>query len=58
MATRETIGQAVGILVERYKVTPTQAFALLVRSSQHRNIKLRDVAAQLVETGVDPQPGN
>ena len=55
MGTRETIGQAVGILVERYKVTPTQAFALLVRTSQHRNIKLRDVATRLIETGEDPQ---
>lgn len=57
MGTRETIGQAVGILVERYKVTPTQAFALLVRTSQHRNIKLRDVATRLIETGEDPQLG-
>jgi GAF domain-containing protein len=57
MGTREMIGQAVGILVERYKVTPTQAFSLLVRASQHRNIKLRDVAATLIETGEDPQPG-
>lgn len=55
MGTRETIGQAVGILVERYKVTPTQAFALLVRTSQHRNIKLREVATRLIETGEDPQ---
>jgi AmiR/NasT family two-component response regulator len=55
MGTRETIGQAVGILVERYKVTPTQGFALLVRTSQHRNIKLRDVATKLIETGEDPQ---
>jgi hypothetical protein len=57
MGTRETIGQAVGILVERYKVTPTQAFALLVRTSQHRNTKLRDVAARLIETGEDPPQG-
>jgi hypothetical protein len=57
MGTREMIGQAVGILVERYKVTPTQAFALLVRTSQHRNTKLRDVAAELIETGEDPRPG-
>jgi len=57
MGTREMIGQAVGILVERYKVTPTQAFSLLVRTSQHRNTKLRDVAAELIETGEDPRPG-
>ena len=56
MGTREQIGQAVGILVERYKVTPSQAFALLVRASQHRNVKLRDVAMHLIETGEDPLP--
>ena len=51
VATRELIGVAQGILVERHKLTPDQAFALLVRVSQHRNIKLRDLADRLVHTG-------
>lgn len=38
--------------MERYKLTADQAFALLVRASQHRNVKLRDVAEQLVHSGV------
>jgi AmiR/NasT family two-component response regulator len=49
--TRQLIGQAQGILMERYKITDDQAFALLVRVSQHRNVKLRDVAGILVRSG-------
>jgi GAF domain-containing protein len=49
--TREMIGQAEGILMERYKITGIQAFALLVASSQAVNRKLRDVAGHLVATG-------
>jgi len=49
---RDLIGQAKGILMERYKIDPVKAFALLVRTSQHTNTKLRDVAAELSRTGV------
>lgn len=49
--TRDLIGQAKGILMERHKVTADQAFALLVRVSQQQNIKLRDIADQLVHSG-------
>jgi GAF domain-containing protein len=52
--TRGIIGQAMGVLIERHRVTPQRAFDLLVRASQHRHIKLRDLAAQVVETGIDP----
>jgi GAF domain-containing protein len=54
LATRETIGQAVGILVERRRITPEQAFEALVRSSQHTHLKLRDLAQLVVDTGEDP----
>jgi hypothetical protein len=54
LATRDLIGQAMGILMERYKVMGHQAFALLVQLSQDTNRKLRDVAAQLVQTGTWP----
>ena len=37
--------------MERLKITPEDAFDLLRRSSQHLNLKLRDVARGLVETG-------
>jgi len=45
------IGQAIGILVERHRLTPSDAFWRLKKASQDRNIKLRDIAARLVETG-------
>ncbi len=51
VATRQLIGQAQGILMERHKLTADGAFALLVRISQHRNTKLRDVADALVRSG-------
>jgi hypothetical protein len=51
METRDLIGQAKGILMERHRVTGAQAFTLLVRASQATNNKLRDVAAELVATG-------
>jgi len=41
---------AQGVLIERHKLTPDQAFALLVRVSQHQNTKLRDVADRLVHS--------
>jgi GAF domain-containing protein len=57
LATREIIGQAQGILIERERLTPDQAFDILRRASQHLNLKLREVARTLVETGEDPDTG-
>ena len=54
MATRDLIGQAKGILMERHKVTATQAFRLLVQVSRSRNLKLRDVAYELANSGQLP----
>ncbi len=51
VATRQLIGQAQGILMERHKITGDQAFALLVRHSQQDNIKLRELAERLVLSG-------
>lgn len=50
ISARESIGQAQGILMERFNLNPGQAFAVLQRYSQNRNVKLRIVAQQLVET--------
>jgi GAF domain-containing protein len=54
MVTRAAIEQAKGILMERHKLTPDQAFTLLTRVSQHTGLKLRDVAQDLVLTGSLP----
>ncbi len=48
---RDVIGQAKGILMERMRVSPEDAFDILRRSSQHLNVKLREVARKLTETG-------
>lgn len=59
-ATRDLIGQAKGILMERYNINADRAFAVLVRVSQHNNRKLRDVAEELVSSGrlrdLEPRP--
>lgn len=46
--TRTLIGQAVGIVMERYGLTDDRSFAFLARLSQARNVKLRLVAQELV----------
>ncbi|MDG4791550.1 GAF and ANTAR domain-containing protein [Micromonospora sp. WMMD1102] len=51
IGTRDLIGQAKGILMERYRLTADQAFVLLVRTSQHTNVKVSEVARILAETG-------
>jgi hypothetical protein len=48
LATRNLIGQAVGIVMERYKLDSDRAFAFLTRLSQTSNTKLHTVAAALV----------
>ena len=55
LVTRTIIGQAEGILMERLKITADQAFGVLSRLSQQSNVKLRDVARNLVETGEIPR---
>jgi hypothetical protein len=49
--TREIIVQAQGILMERHKLTSDKAFAVLIRVSQRRNMKLREIAEELVHSG-------
>lgn len=57
LVTRELIGRAEGILMERERITSTQAFDILRRASQHLNVKLKEVAEELVETGERPRTG-
>jgi GAF domain-containing protein len=52
--TRDLIGQAKGILMERHKLSADQAFRLLVHVSQNTNRKLRDIAEDLTTTGALP----
>ena len=55
--TRTLIGQAQGIIMERYSLTPGRAFAVMSRVSQDANIKLVDVAREIVETRRIPGVG-
>ena len=55
LARRLVIGQAQGILMERMGLTPERAHAFLKRISQHTNVKLYEVAAQIVETRIIPR---
>ena len=51
LESRDVIGQAKGILMERMKLTGDQAFDLLVATSQRSNRKLREIAEALALTG-------
>lgn len=48
--SRTIIGQAVGIVMERYQLNDEHAFAFLKRLSSHRNVKLRQVAEEIIAT--------
>jgi hypothetical protein len=50
LATRDIIGQAKGMVMERFKIDAVQAFELLKRLSQSSNTPLMAVARQLVES--------
>jgi AmiR/NasT family two-component response regulator len=55
LETRDVIGQAKGILMERYKIDDREAFNALIAVSQHTHRKLREVAEQLRTTGELPE---
>jgi anti-anti-sigma factor len=51
VAARDIIGQAKGILMERHKISSDEAFRFLVRTSQHANIKVSEIARYLTDAG-------
>ena len=48
LQSRKVIGQAIGILMERYRMDQDRAFQFLVRASSTSNVKLRDLADEIV----------
>ena len=48
--SRTIISQATGLLMERYRIDAAAAFAVLTRVSSTQNIKMRDVATELIAT--------
>lgn len=51
---RKLIGQAQGILMERFDLDDARAFEVLRRYSQNSNVKLRDMAQMVVDTRTLP----
>ena len=49
LTTRGLIGQAVGLTMARFQVTSERAFQFMVRASSTSNIKLRDIAQEIVD---------
>lgn len=47
--SRQLIGQAVGVVMERFKLDDARAFAFLARLSSHQNVKVRVIAQRLVD---------
>jgi GAF domain-containing protein len=58
LESRDVIGQAKGIIMERERCTADRAFEILRTLSQARNVKLRDLAQRVVETGSWTDPGS
>jgi hypothetical protein len=55
MDTRKDIGEAIGILMARYQLCESDAFARIVRASQDGNVKLRELANTIIYTGDLPK---
>jgi GAF domain-containing protein len=58
LENRDRIGQAKGILIATRKIDGEEAFDLLRKTSQNKNIKLRDIADYVVRTGELPDGAN
>jgi hypothetical protein len=54
LASRQAVGEATGILMERHRILAAEAFERLSRVSQDLNVKLSRVAAYVACTGADP----
>lgn len=54
LRSRDIIGQAKGILMERHRLSPDDAYAMLRKASNDRNIAVRDLAQTVAETGALP----
>jgi AmiR/NasT family two-component response regulator len=48
--TRDTIGQAKGVILERFNVDAVRAFDMLRDLSQTTNTRLIDIAQRVIET--------
>jgi transcriptional regulator with GAF, ATPase, and Fis domain len=59
LQSRAVIDQAIGVVMAQSRCSPEEAFAKLSRVSNNRNVKLRDLAAEIVEQiSSSPDQGN
>jgi hypothetical protein len=54
LESRQVIGEATGIMMERDRINSPEAFQMLVDASQRLNVKLRHIAQCVVRTGQSP----
>lgn len=54
LQSRDVIGQAKGVLMERQRLSGEQAFAQMRELSNHHNVKLREIAHQIAASGEIP----
>src|SRR5581483_4341425 len=54
LVSRDVIGQAKGILMERHHVTDDEAFEMLKRASQNLNVRVAALAERVSQTGESP----
>lgn len=57
IATRDMIGQAKDMLMERFNIDADRAFGLLTRLSQETNTRVEEIARNLVQTERPPRSG-
>jgi AmiR/NasT family two-component response regulator len=50
LASRDAIGQAKGILMERFRLDAVRAFSLMTKLSQDTNTPVRIIAQRVVDT--------
>lgn len=56
MESRAAIEQAKGIIMSAMGCDPDEAMQVIIRQSQDQNIKVRDIAAELVRNAKRPDP--
>ena len=56
ITTRQLIGQAVGIMMQRFDLPEDRAFAFLARISSDRNVKLRVIAQEVIDDWAERRP--
>jgi hypothetical protein len=49
LARRQQIGVAIGLLAQRFAISPDRAWSLMVRLSQNGHVKVREIAQAVID---------